>query len=691
MHRNFGRQSWKALIWSTTLAFVVYDSLAIFQHRDAIAQALSNTWPYATLLLAYILCRYLAPRSPSKALVIVLILAISAIQMNYLIWRLSNTLVLNWTDGWFSLGLFAYEVLRAFNTWMNNGLLMAATQRSEEADTYRYSIQTGEYRPSVDIFIPSYNEPMEVLRRSLIGCRAMKYPRENKRIWLLDDGDRPEMKRLAQELRCHYIARPEHDHAKAGNLNYALQQTNGDIVVVFDADFIPLNLFLERTLGFFYHAPEMAMVVTPQHFYNPEPPQRNLGHRFIPGDQVHFYHLIQPSRDAANAVVCSGSAIVYRRSALQAIGGIPTDSIVEDYITGMMLQARGFKTAYLNEVLSVGAAANTIDEYLKQRARWAEGTLATACDHYNPIRVKGLNPLQRCIYLSGILAWLEEILKLLSYTAPILYFLLGIQGLHLSFDQATLIGLYSYGLIMVTQSWIRGSHLLNSLYNLLQGFHVFRVALNIFIWPKHHIKFKVTDKALADYQTRLNTRTLAHIFVLLGLTLASILYGIHQGLALDHGIGFLYLVWAQVNAILLATAIVAGASTPRDRGYPRVKCQVACRITRADGSHGHGTVVDISEGGAGIRLEQPMDLQRHETIHLEMPDIRIRVQAEVRHPDKVVGCLFVDPDFKTLWKLINFSYCRAEHWSIPALGTESKTIQAIIAGLYQLHPFYRRR
>ncbi len=691
MDRNFRLKGWKALIWSITFLFVVYDGWVIFQHRVAIAQALSDTWLCAILLLSYILCRCFAPRYPSKPLLIILLLGVSGIQLNYLLWRLDNTLVLNWTDGWFSLGLFAYEVLRAFNAWLNNGLLIATTQRSPEADAYSYSVRTGDYRPIVDIFIPSYNESVDVLRRSLIGCRAMKYPRESKRIWLLDDGDRPEMEQLAQDLRCNYLARPEHHHAKAGNLNYALQQTDGEIVVVFDADFVPLNLFLERTLGFFHHSQKMAMVVTPQHFYNPEPPQKNLGTRFIPGDLVHFYHLVQPSRDAANAVICSGSSIVYRRSALEAIGGIPTDSIVEDYITGMKLQARGFKTAYLNEVLSVGSAANTIDEYIKQRSRWAEGTLATATNHYNPLGLKGLTLLQRCIYLSGTLSWLEEILKLLSYTAPILYFLCGIQGLQLSFDQAALLGLYSYGLILITQSWTRGSLLLTSLHNLLQGFHIFRVALNLFVLPKHQIKFKVTDKALADYQTRLHTKTMAHVFGLLGLTLVAILSGIQQGRALEHGTGFLYLFWAQVNAMLLATAIVAGASTPRDRGYPRVKCQVKCRITRDDGRQGTGTIVNISEAGAGIQLDQPMDLQRHEPIYLEMPEIRIRLHAEVRHPDKIIGCLFVDPDFKTLWKLVNFSYCRAEHWSIPPLGTEWNTIRAIIAGLYQLHPFYRRR
>ena len=623
----------------------------------------------------------------------ILLGGITGLQFYYLTWRINHTLVLTGASVFFSLGLLSFELLSTFNSLINNILLAASKNRSQQVNRQLYQVRTGQYRPTVDIFIPTYNEPLEVLTRTLIGCRSLKYPREYTKIWLLDDGDRPECRQLAQDLKCRYLARPENVHAKAGNLVYGLERSDGEIVVVFDADFIPVNTFLERTLGFFAEKESMAMVVTPQHFYNLDPPQKNLGTRFLPGDQTNFYHVIQPSRDAANAVVCSGSSIVYRRSALEKIGGIPCDSIVEDYITGLSLQAHGFKTVYLNEILSVGSAANNIDEYIKQRARWAEGTLRTVFSHYNPLWMKGLNLRQRLVYLSGILYWLEEILKLMNYVTPIVYLLFGLQSFAISFDGQTVNSLFACVVMMLTISWLRGSLILLSMHNILQGPHVLRVALNVFARPKHKIKFKVTDKSLTDYKVRLNLVTMSPVLVLLLLTIAAIVYSVGRGVAVGNSNSLVYLVWAQVNVVLLGAALVAGASTPRDRGYPRVACHVPCCFTRENGYQGTGTVVDISEAGAGLKLdlsEPPITLNRHEKIWLEMPSIRIRVQAEVRHFGKVSGCLFTEPDLQTLWKLVNVSYCRPTHWQVPTVASEWDTLQAIWAGLYQLYPFYGR-
>lgn len=699
LHGKFGLDGWKGLILGTTLFFCLYDGFLLSAYVSPIAQQLYKHWPYSLGMLVFCLVRWFSPRYPPKPLLGLLLVLVAAIQIQYLSWRIEHTLFLTWRNSIFILGLLAFEILSVFNSWVSNGLLFFSTNCSPQADRYRYKIRTGKYRPTVDIFIPTYNEPVDVLRRTIIGCQAIKYSRKRKRIWLLDDGNRDNIRQLADELACDYLARPEHNHAKAGNLNYALQRTKGDIVVVFDADFIPLNTFLERTLGFFGEDSNTAMVVTPQHFYNPDPVQKNLGGHFLPGDQTGFYHIVQPARDTVNAAICSGSSIVYRRSALNAIGGIPTDSIVEDYVTGISLQSRGFKTLYINEILSVGAAANTIDEYIKQRARWAEGTLETIRSKYNPLRVQGFSWMQRFVYLAGVLYWIEEILKLVSYFTPILYFLFGIQSFTLLFNDSTTIGLFSYLITMMTISWVRGSFLLLSIYTILQGFHIFRVAFRVFLRPQGQLNFEVTSKRLPDHKVRLNLKTMHFVVVALGLTLLSMVVGLWQGIAIAHGTGLLYLFWAQINAVLLATSLVAGVSTARDRGYPRVKCDVNCLITRENGKQYSGKVVDISEAGAGLKVDQPVKFVQHETIKIEMPDISIRVKALIRHPGKITGCLFIDsianptskPKSKTLWKLINYSYCRPSHWKRPNVATEWETIRAIISGLYRLHPFSRRK
>ncbi|MBX2864516.1 MAG: glycosyltransferase [Leptolyngbyaceae cyanobacterium MAG.088] len=695
----FGLKAWKALILGATVFFLIYDGWLLSPYFHSLGSITAHVWPYGLGVLVLLLLRRFSPRYPPKPLLVILLVGMTSLQLYYLTWRINHTLVLTWPSIFFCLGFLGFELLSMVNSWINSLLLAASTNRSPQVEQQLYQVRTGQYRPTVDIFIPTYNEPIEVVTRTLIGCQSLKYPRQYKKIWLLDDGNRPDFCQLAKDLECHYLTRPTNAHAKAGNLCHALAHSNSDIVVVFDADFVPVNTFLERTLGFFAERDELAMVVTPQHFYNPDPPQKNLGSRFLPGEQTNFYHVIQPSRDAVNAVVCSGSSIVYRRTALEKIGGIPCDSIVEDYVTGLLLQAHGFKTVYLNEVLSVGAAANTIGEYIKQRGRWAEGTLRTVCSHYNPLWMPGLNLLQRCAYLSGTLFWMEECLKLISYVAPVLYLMLGLQSFAISLDSQSANGLLTGVLIMMMISWMRGSLLLLSVYNILQGPHILRVVLHVFTRPKHKMKFKVTDKCLADYKTRLNLDTMFPVLGMLLLTLAAITYSIWQGSAISDTSTLIYLIWAQVNVVLLGTGLVAGASTPRDRGYPRVSCQLPCRFTRENGNQGTGTIVDISEAGAGLKLDASnavdastasIPLTRHEKIWLDIPSVPVRVQAEVRHFGNVTGCLFRDLDAQTRWKLVNFSYCRATRWQVPKLATEWDTLQAIWTGLYQLHPFYRR-
>src|SRR5262249_24284752 len=136
-----------------------------------------------------------------------------------------------------------------FRIALGNLSLLRLTDRSAEADESQRAVRAGEYVPWVDVFVPTYSEPVEMLRRTIIGCQAMDYP--HKTVYLLDDQRRPAMRQLAAELGCHYSQRPDNRHAKAGNLNHALARTEGDLILCFDANFIPLKEFLQRTVGFF--------------------------------------------------------------------------------------------------------------------------------------------------------------------------------------------------------------------------------------------------------------------------------------------------------------------------------------------------------------------------------------------------------------------------------------------------------
>jgi cellulose synthase (UDP-forming) len=238
------------------------------------------------------------------------------------------------------------------------------------------------------------------------------------------------MRELARRLGCCYLDRPDNSHAKAGNLNHALERSAGELVLCFDADFIPTRDFLERTVGFF-RDPEVALVQTPQNFFNEDAVQRNLGlEHALEDEQKLFFRTLQPGRDSFNAIVCHGTCWIARRRALEEIGGIPTETITEDWATSIKLQAAGYKLLYLNEALSAGLSADTCGEFVQQRSRWAQGTLQALFASTNPLFIPGLAWQQRLLHFSGILYYTGSVINLFNLVAPLLYLFFGVFILH---------------------------------------------------------------------------------------------------------------------------------------------------------------------------------------------------------------------------------------------------------------------
>ena len=245
----------------------------------------------------------------------------------------------------------------------------------------------------------------------------------------LIDQRRPQMRTLAQELGCHYRDRPDNRDAKAGNMNAALPSSRGELIAVFDADFIPTQDFLERTVGFFSDS-KVGLVQTPQNFYSVDAVSRNLG---LPGiiteEQQVFFRAAQPGRDTFGATLCHGTSFVVRRKAVEEIGGFPGETLSEDWATSIKLQSRGHKCYYLNELLSAGAAAEFTSEFVGQRLRWARGTLQSFFASTNPITVPGLTLAQRLIHLCGPMHYLPFVSRFFCLLLPLLYFFFGIVPL----------------------------------------------------------------------------------------------------------------------------------------------------------------------------------------------------------------------------------------------------------------------
>ena len=197
-----------------------------------------------------------------------------------------------------------------------------------------------EYKQkSVDVFIPVYGEPVEEIRETAIAARDMYGKHET---YILDDGESDEVRAMAKKIKVKYIRRPVHDHAKAGNINYALTQTRGALFAILDADFVAKPEFLYETVPFFEDR-TLAFVQTPQYYSND-----NNFVSIAAGYMQHvFYSMVMAGKNRFNAAFCVGTNVVFRRAAIKDIGGIYEGSKSEDIWTAMMLHERGWKSIYI--------------------------------------------------------------------------------------------------------------------------------------------------------------------------------------------------------------------------------------------------------------------------------------------------------------------------------------------------------
>ena len=241
---------------------------------------------------------------------------------------------------------------------------------------------------------------------TLAGCRALTYPHTT---WLLDDGRRPEMEELAEMAGARYLTRPDNSHAKAGNINAALPRTEGELVLMLDADHVPMPDALDAMVGYFDDE-RMGLVQSPHDFFNHDSVQHYVVGRH---EQSLFYRVVCPGKDRHGAAYWCGSAALIRREALLEIGGVATETIAEDFHTTIRLLRHGWESRYHDEVLVQGLAPHDLDGYLLQRDRWARGNLAVFTLPESPLRARELRPLQRLSYFASLAAYLAPPMRLL--------------------------------------------------------------------------------------------------------------------------------------------------------------------------------------------------------------------------------------------------------------------------------------
>lgn len=528
-------------------------------------------------LLYGMMLLYPTPGRPLRAAVILLL---SALYTVYIVFRLFCTLNLeSIADGIFSVLFFLAELLIYIKSLSANLQMFWPTNRSAQATQLAEFVTSGRFLPTVDIFLPTYSEPVEMLRRSVLGCQALSYPR--KQIYLLDDQRRPEMRALALELGCNYRDRPDNRHAKAGNMNAALPTSSGDLIAVLDADFIPTEDFLTRTVGFFMD-PQVGLVQTPQNFFSVDAVSRNLG---LPGviteEQQVFFRAAQPGRDTLGAIICHGTSFVIRRSALEEIGQFPGETLSEDWATSIKLQSAGYKTYYLNELVSAGAAAEFVSEFVTQRLRWARGTLQCFHASTNPLTVPNLTPLQRLVHLCGPIHYLPFACRFFCLLLPLLYFFFGIVPLRTSAELLLLFFLPYLVCQALSLSWLTGGHrsaFWSEVYETMLCYPMTITVISSLLRPFGK-PFKVSKKGETRHGLTFNPVVGLPLAILLGLYLVAMGYAIlHAAWFPSRGIFLLALGWSVYSSLLLWLSLQASFDVPLPSKTLRFRHRLAATL-----------------------------------------------------------------------------------------------------------------
>jgi cellulose synthase (UDP-forming) len=586
----------------------------------------------------------------------------------YLLWRGLYTLN---TDDWASL-LVSWTVYTAEAYAFVQILLFAYHAWSP---LERQPVPLLRY-PHVDIFVTVVDEPLSILRRTLIGCVNQDYPKDRYRVHVLDDGQRNEIRALAASLNCGYIRRTDRQHAKAGNLNHALHETSGEIIAIFDVDHVPTNNFLKDTLGFFQDE-NVAFVQTPHHFYNPDVFQRNLQlEGSLKNEQSLFYRVLQAGRDRHNSAFFAGSCGLFRRRVLMEIGGFRTETVTEDIHTSMVIHAKGYRSCYLNKVLAAGLMPETFERSMKQRIRWAMGHVQIFFQT-NPFTMRGLTMPQRLGYFASIFYFLHGIPRVVCLVAPLFALLLGI--IPVTADVPSIVnffGSYYLATLVMLRTVSRGTRnaFWSDIYETAGSIALSWVTLKTALRPRKERPFIITRKGVGQEGPGFSwfSYILPH-FIIMGLLIAGLVTGIRLWFAKIPLPGLeVSLFWGAVTLILVGVAILAAAELPEWRRTFRIRRRLPCHLVRGE-ERFNGIVKDINETGALIRINKQF-LKGEGPIVCSVKNQagdRLTVKGRLCRQEEVssnaveIGLKFIDVDEKTADSLIAATFSDSRAWNQP--------------------------
>ena len=591
--------------------------------------------PTALLGLTVLLITKISPEQQpwSRLLVVFILLALIG---RYILWRSLASLNFNTPlNGLFSLLLLGIELYFILRTGFQAFLLLKFKDRREEAEKNALAVTSGKFNPSVDILIPTYNESAQIIQRTVIGCQALEYA--NKKIYVLDDTRREEIKNLCQKLGSEYITRPDNKYAKAGNLNHAIFQTSGDLIVIFDVDFIPTKNFLTRTVGFFQDK-NLGFLQTSQDFYNPDLIAYNLGlSDVLPHATETYYSHYQLLRDGVDCTGCSGTSLILNRKAIEQIGGFVTSSLSEDYFTGISISAQGYKSVYLNEKLSAGLSSENMSSLLSQRLRWSRGTLQGFFIQENPCTIPGLKFIQRITHLEeGLLSWIADLPRACLLLIPFFY-TLGITPIEASLGEILYFFLPYYLVYYAAYTWLNRktlSFLVGDIYMSIfcipLSIHLFQVMLNPFSEG-----FKVTPKGISKNFAVFHWDLSLPLLGCLIINIVSFVRTISLFDIDNNYLTGIATIWSGYNIVLIACILSSLLDAPKTNieWFKSPKAVTIKLLNQPEFLALAGNTTEMSEFGIKLTLNQKIDqsltLLAKTPLTVEFVDDKIEFSGEI--------------------------------------------------------------
>jgi cellulose synthase (UDP-forming) len=624
-------EKWKALgtassLTASLIRLIVY-ALLLFLAYECIT--VDFNWPEQAVLggLTILLTFALHAVSDSEMVTLALMFASMLATARYAYWRFVTVYHalsdpnshLAWIDITFMLILLSAEIYAWGVLYL--GYIQAARPLRRPPVPLPHDL--GQW-PHVDILIPTYNEPLSVVRSTAFAALNIDYPSDKMHVYVLDDGRRENFKEFCAEAGIGYVIRPDNKHAKAGNINHALKSLTSPYVAIFDCDHVPTRSFLQVTLGWFLKDKKLGMLQTPHFFYSPDPFERNLDQfKVIPNEGELFYGILQDGNDLWNATFFCGSCAVLRRTALDQIGGIATETVTEDAHTSLRMQMLGWGTAYINIPQAGGLATESLSSHVGQRIRWARGMiqiLRTDC----PLFVKGLKWPQRICYFNAMIHFLYAVPRLVFLTAPLVFILLGrinIPGYWIAILAYALPHLF---LSNVTNFRVQGKYrysFWNEVYETILAPYILGPTIFALINPKLG-KFNVTAKGGIVKESNFDFQIARPYILMLLLNIAGLIIvpiRIFYWNSSHPGTIAMNAVWILFNMVIIGTANAVAMEARQLRKDVRLDLHMPVEVKIPGRPSVFGESLDMSIGGSSLILEEPLDLSEGATVEVIYP------------------------------------------------------------------------